>query len=47
MYDAKKKLFLEFNNKYLQTYEKDIDMDNILVNKDILEDFDYYKVGCI
>ena len=45
LYDIKKEIFLKFNEQYLQTYEKDIDMNNIYNNQNILDGFDCFVVG--
>lgn len=45
LFQQKREIFLKFNDKYIKTYSKDIDINDINKNYDILKDFDYFIVG--
>ena len=45
LYQQKRDIFLKFNDNYIKTYNKDIDINDINNNYDVLKKFNYFIVG--
>lgn len=45
LYQQKRDIFLKFNDKYINTYNKDIDINDVNKNCDFVNYFDYFIAG--